>query len=48
MERTVSCASRGDINITLYKKKVEKKDSSSLLILHRISPYLQVCYSTVL
>ena len=43
MERTVSCASRGDI-----KKKVEKEDSSSLLILHRISPYLQVCYSTVL
>ena len=47
MERTVSCASRGDINI--YKqKKVEKEDSSSLLILHRISPYLQVCYSTLL
>ena len=48
MERTVSCASRGDINIYINKKKIEKEDSSSLLILHRISPYLQVCYSTVL
>ena len=48
MERIVSCASRGDINIYKQKKKVEKEDSPSLLILHRISPYLQVCYSTVL
>lgn len=48
MERIVSCASRGDINIYKQKKKVEKEDSPGLLILHRISPYLQVCYSTVL
>lgn len=48
MERTVTCASRGDINIYKQQKKVEKDDSSSLLILHRISPYLQVRYSTVL